>query len=148
MTSIFRSYARGDDGEPFDRATSFVARLHRELKAAGFDVSFDRQDMPSRSLIFHQEIRHAIPARERLLLVIGPKGVTSDYVRQEWQFAWRKADKVIYPGPIPGRVGCQKTLPRVAGSTLPACPPSLAGYLGVRGLPRLLPAAGATAPPR
>jgi hypothetical protein len=31
------------------------------------------------------------------VLVVGPKAVTSDYVRQEWQFAWREADKVVTP---------------------------------------------------
>jgi len=97
MTRVFLSYARGDDGEPFDLATSFVARLYRDLKAAGFDIWFDRQDMPSRTLTFHQEIRDAIAARERLVLVVGPKAVTSDYVRQEWQFALREADKVVTP---------------------------------------------------
>jgi hypothetical protein len=30
MTSVFLSYARGDDGAPFDPATSFVARLYRK----------------------------------------------------------------------------------------------------------------------
>src|SRR5436190_13708430 len=97
MTNIFLSYARGDDVQPFDPATSFVARLSRDLTAAGFDVWFDRDDMPSRSLTFHQEIRDAIAARERLVLLIGPKAVTSEYVRQEWQFAWREADKVVTP---------------------------------------------------
>jgi hypothetical protein len=97
MTSVFLSYARGDDGEPFVPARSFVARLHRDLKAAGFDVWFDREDMPSRRLTFHQEIRDAIAARERLVLVVGPKAVTSDYVRQEWQFAWFEAERVVTP---------------------------------------------------
>src|SRR5205807_2236516 len=56
MTSIFLSYARGDDVDPFDPATSFVARLHRDLTAHGFEVWFDRIAMPSRGLTFHQEI--------------------------------------------------------------------------------------------
>ena len=76
MTSVFLSYARGDDVEPFDPAMSFVARLYRDLIAARFNVWFDRQDTPSRSLTFHQEIRDAISARERLLPVVGPKAVT------------------------------------------------------------------------
>lgn len=76
---IFLSYGRGDD-EPF------VRRLRDDLTKAGFDVWFDRVSMPSRSLTFHQEIRDAIAARERLILVVGPKAVTSDYVTQEWQF--------------------------------------------------------------
>src|SRR5262245_1429591 len=81
--TVFVSYARGDD-EPF------VARLAGDLRVAGFDVWFDRADMPSRGLAFHQEIRDTIAARARLVLVIGPKAVASDYVRQEWQFAWRE----------------------------------------------------------
>ena len=90
MTSVFLSYARGDD-EPF------VRRLFEDLIALGFDVWFDREDMPSRGLTFHQEIRDAISDRERLLLVIGPKAVESDYVRQEWLLANFQADKAVTP---------------------------------------------------
>src|SRR5438874_1434376 len=57
MPSIFFSYARGDDGEPFDPATSFVARRHRDLTARGFEVWFDRMAMPSRALTFHQDLQ-------------------------------------------------------------------------------------------
>src|SRR5688572_15107926 len=96
-TRIFLSYARRDDGEPFDPTTSFVARLHRDLTAAGFDVWFDRVTMPSRSLTFHQEIRDAIAASERLILVVGPHAVTSDYVTQEWQFAYFAANRCVNP---------------------------------------------------
>jgi WD40 repeat protein len=96
-TTVFLSYARGDDGEPFEPTNSFVARLHTDLTARGFDVWFDRVSMPSRALTFHQEIRDAIAARRRLVLVVGPKAIVSDYVRQEWQFAWREADKVVTP---------------------------------------------------
>jgi hypothetical protein len=39
---VFLSYGRGDDVEPFDPATSFLARLHRDLTAAGFEAWFDR----------------------------------------------------------------------------------------------------------
>ena len=81
MTSIFLSYARGDDIDPFDPATSFVALLHRNLTACGFEVCFDRIAMPSRGRTFHQEIQNAVAARERLLLVVGPKAAMSDYVR-------------------------------------------------------------------
>src|SRR6516164_2429324 len=89
MPSLFLSYAREDD-EPF------VERLYHALRARGFDVWWDRVSMPSRQLTFHQEIREAIAARERLVLVIGPRAATSDYVRQEWQFAL-EADKVVTP---------------------------------------------------
>src|SRR5438552_14205050 len=52
LPSLFLSYARSDDVEPFDSARSFVARLHRDLTTAGFDIWFDRVDMPSRVLTF------------------------------------------------------------------------------------------------
>jgi hypothetical protein len=78
MTTIFLSYARGDDVNPFDPATSFVARLHRDLTARGSEVWFDRIAMPSRGLTFHQEIQDAVAARERLVLVVGPKAALSD----------------------------------------------------------------------
>jgi WD40 repeat protein len=97
MTSVFLTYARGDDGEPFDPATSFVARLYRDLADRGFSVWFDRESMPSRNLTFHQEIRDAVQACDRLVLVVGPKAANSDYVRQEWQFAYFEADKVVTP---------------------------------------------------
>src|SRR5260370_17326445 len=97
MTSVFLSYARGDDIEPFDPATSFDARLHRDLTAAGFDVWFDRVSMPSRALTFHQEIRDAIAACDRLVLVVGPKAAEALYVRQEWQLADFHAHKILSP---------------------------------------------------
>ncbi len=96
MTTLFFSYARGDDVDPFDSATSSVGWLHRDLTARGFEVWFDRMAMPSRGLTFHQEIQDAAAARERLVLVVGPKAAVSDYVRQEWQFALH-ADKAITP---------------------------------------------------
>lgn len=89
MPRIFLSYGRGDD-EPF------VERLHRALTDRGFDVWWDRVDMPSRELTFLHEIREAIAARQRLLLVVGPHAASSDYVLQEWQFAL-EADKVVTP---------------------------------------------------
>jgi len=43
--------------------------------------------MESRRRTFFQEIRDAIASVDRLLLVIGPKAVQSDYVRVERQEA-------------------------------------------------------------
>jgi WD40 repeat protein len=90
MTSIFLSYARDDD-------EAFVRRLHADLISTGFDVWFDRVSMPSRQLTFHQEIRDAIAVCERLLLVVGPEVLTSDYVTQEWRFAYLEAGKCVNP---------------------------------------------------
>src|SRR5437870_2972564 len=89
MATLFLSYARDDD-EPF------VRRIHDDLSARGFDVWFDRESMPSRALTFHQEIRDAIAARDRLVLVVGPQAARSDYVKAEWRFAL-EAGKAVNP---------------------------------------------------
>jgi len=81
MTTAFLSYARDDD-EPF------VKRLYEDLTARGFEVWWDRVSMPSRALTFLQEIRDAITARDRLILVVGPAAVRSDYVTAEWRCAF------------------------------------------------------------
>ena len=88
MTSIFLSYARGDD-------EAFARRLYEDL-ARHFEVWFDRESMPSRQLTFFKEIADAIAAHDRFLLVIGPNAVTSDYVIQEWHKAL-ELDKCINP---------------------------------------------------
>jgi hypothetical protein len=62
MTYIFLSYARNDD-------ETFARRLHADLTGASFDMWFDRVSPPSRQLTFHQKIRDAIAAGNRLLLV-------------------------------------------------------------------------------
>jgi len=90
MTSIFLSYARDDD-EPF------VRRLHHDLVAAGFRVWFDRESMPSRSLTFQHEVREAVAVCDRLLLVVGPHSMASDFLGQEWQFAYFAANKCVNP---------------------------------------------------
>src|SRR5260370_35810328 len=71
------------------------AKRQRQTRCR-FDVWWDRVCMPSRGLTVHQEIQDAVVARERLLLVAGPKAAVSDYVRQEWQFALH-ADKAVIP---------------------------------------------------
>jgi WD40 repeat protein len=90
MNKIFMSYARGDD-------EAFARHLYEDLTKAGFDVWFDRISMPSRQLTFLQEIRDAIATCDRLLLVVGPKAMVSDYVKQEWQFAYFAANKCVNP---------------------------------------------------
>ncbi len=87
---IFLSYSRGDD-EPF------VWRLYEGLKSAGFTVWFDRVSMPSRQLTFHQEIRDAVTGCDRLVFVVGPRAIASDYVSQEWRFAYFEALKCVNP---------------------------------------------------
>jgi len=86
---VFLSYARGDD-EPF------VKRLYEFLISHKFGVWWDRTSMPSRGLKFTQEIRDAIQGAGRLILVVGPHAMRSEYVNAEWQYAL-KACKVINP---------------------------------------------------
>jgi hypothetical protein len=77
---VFISYARDDD-EPF------VQRLHRDLTKYGFEVWWDRRSMPSRGRSYLQELRDAIRRCERLIVVIGPKAVQSQFVCVELQHA-------------------------------------------------------------
>jgi TIR domain/NB-ARC domain len=87
-SSIFLSYARSDD-------ELFVRRLFQVLRQE-YRVWFDRESMPSRSLTFLQEIREAIDRADRLIIVIGPVALGSDYVRAEWQYALT-AGKLVTP---------------------------------------------------
>lgn len=86
---IFLSYARGDD-------KTFVGNLHERLEKKGFDVWWDMADMPARGLTFLDEIRRAIQAADRVLVVIGPDAIASEYVRAEWQCALAEG-KVVVP---------------------------------------------------
>jgi len=90
MGHIFISYARADDGP-------FVEQLHDDLTEHGFDIWWDRQTMQSRGLTFLQELRDAIEGSDRLIAVIGPNAVKSDYVRAEWEHAWADEKTFIWP---------------------------------------------------
>ena len=85
--SLFLSYARGDD-------EAFARQLYERLVAAGHAVWFDRECMPSRALTFLKEIREAIRAADRVVVVIGPRCVASDYCRAEWQAALAESKPV------------------------------------------------------
>lgn len=76
----FLSYGRGDDQEFRD---ALVAGLTR----AGHRIWVDRDAMPNRGTTFGQEIRRAIEASDRLLLLAGPDALSSAYVAQEWGHA-------------------------------------------------------------
>ncbi|HMS83578.1 MAG TPA: NB-ARC domain-containing protein [Nitrospira sp.] len=88
MSDVFLSYARGDD-------EAFVKRLYKDLTSRGVAVWWDRVSMPSRALTFLQEIRDAVDKAGRLIVVIGPKATTSDYVCAEWKHALNFANVVI-----------------------------------------------------
>jgi hypothetical protein len=79
-TDVFLSYARGDDPK-------FAVRLAKDLSKSGFVVWFDKTSMPSRGLHFTQELRDAIENTTRLIAIVGPTALLSDYVRAEWGYA-------------------------------------------------------------
>ncbi|QPC82098.1 tetratricopeptide repeat protein [Phototrophicus methaneseepsis] len=95
---VFISYARKDDyltevkpGEEhtyhLDVTRSFTRQLYNALKIAGFDVWWDRENMPNRGLTFLDEIKAAVTDCDFLVYVAGPHALKSDYVRAEWQYA-------------------------------------------------------------
>lgn len=93
---VFLSYARNDDDPDYhDPNKSFMRRLYNDLIAAGYDVWWDREHMPSRGLTFLDEIRDAITASRRLILVVGEHAVKSDYVTDEWLHALKCCIPVI-----------------------------------------------------
>jgi hypothetical protein len=82
--SAFISYARADD-EPFAK------RLAQDLP----DIWWDRTAMENRGRTFLQEIRDAIAESDRLILIVGPKSLTSDYVTAEWRFAYQTCIPIV-----------------------------------------------------
>jgi hypothetical protein len=52
--------------------------------------------MPSRSLSFLEEIRRAIDEVDRVVVVIGPRAIASEYVRAEWLYGMT-IDKPVVP---------------------------------------------------
>ena len=89
MSSIFISYTFADN-------EVFVKKLYVDLSKRGFQVWQDPKAMESRGQTFHQEIRDAIAEIAQLILVIGPKADSSDYVINEWKFSYKNC-KVIIP---------------------------------------------------
>jgi len=85
----FLSYGRADD-------KVFVSWLYDRLTAARFRIWFDEQKMPSRGETFLREIQRAIDESERVIAVVGPGALASDYVRAEWDYA-QLFSKVVVP---------------------------------------------------
>jgi hypothetical protein len=80
---LFISYARADD-------EAFAKRLWLDLEQHGFRVWWDRERMESRGQTFLREIRDAINASDRILLIVGPNVRRSRYVEAEWRHALRE----------------------------------------------------------
>lgn len=111
----FLSYARDDDSE-------FRDALVAGLEQAGMRVWFDRDSLPNRGTTFDQEIRRAIEASSRLVLVVDVNSLSREYVAQEWGFA----DDLGIPVVPVLRIGSMTDLPeRLRGyQSVPAQRPS------------------------
>jgi hypothetical protein len=80
MEQVFISYARADD-------KAFVDRLFHDIEANDIKVWWDHEAMESREKSFLHQIRDAIYKSDRLIAVVGPHAVKSDYVWYEWGHA-------------------------------------------------------------
>ena len=79
MTKLFISYSRKDE--------TFAKRLYADLIDAGFDVWWDQQTLDNRGTTFLHEIQKAIYDADRLILVVSPDALGSQYVEYEWRHA-------------------------------------------------------------
>jgi|GEM_PF-1053957 len=96
IPSIFISYGRGDDDEDYHNADkSFLRKLYNDLRSRSFNVWWDRESMPSRGLTFVDEIKNAITEHDRLILIVGPHAVNSEYVSYEWRHALSLCKPII-----------------------------------------------------
>jgi CRISPR/Cas system CSM-associated protein Csm2 small subunit len=48
-----------------------------------------------RALTFLQEIRDAISERDKLILVVSPEAIRSEYVKAEWQYAYEICKHIV-----------------------------------------------------
>jgi WD40 repeat protein len=88
MGHVFISYARAD-------AEPYATWLYDALKAHAVPVWWDRKAMLSRGRTFLQELRDAIAGSDRLLAIVTPDALESDYVAREWEYGRRFAAAVV-----------------------------------------------------
>lgn len=109
---VFLSYGLRDDAP-------FVRRLADDLGRRGIAVWWDQRAMESRGQTFLQVIRDAITEEcDRLVLVLGPEAVRSEYVRAEWRHALA-ACKVVLPVVRLGDRALPPEVEAAAGNLLP-----------------------------
>lgn len=84
---VFISYSRTD--------AEFVDRLEASLRSRGFGTWVDRRRLEGGE-DWLDEIQHAIEGCQRLVLVLSPAAVASEYVRMEYRHA-RRTGKPLIP---------------------------------------------------
>ncbi|MBR7837386.1 TIR domain-containing protein [Actinospica durhamensis] len=77
---VFISYARSDPADLFELIRSFLA-------SQGLEVWLDVWTMPDRGQTLPNETRRAIEDGDRVVVVLGPGAVASEYVEAEWRHA-------------------------------------------------------------
>lgn len=84
---FFISYGRRE-------SLGFVARLHRELKLAGYDAWFDKVNIPDGD-DYAERINHGIESAHNFVVVMAPRLLTSPYCLIELEYARILGKRVI-----------------------------------------------------
>jgi hypothetical protein len=83
----FISYGRRE-------SLNFVARLHQQLKLAGYDIWFDKANIPDGD-DYAQRINHGIESAHNFVYVMAPRYLTSPYCLIELEYARLLGKRVI-----------------------------------------------------
>jgi WD40 repeat protein/tetratricopeptide (TPR) repeat protein len=87
LKDAFISYGRRE-------SLNFVARLHQQLKLAGYEVWFDKVNIPD-SDDYAQRINHGIESAHNFVYVMAPRCLTSPYCLIELEYARLLGKRVI-----------------------------------------------------
>ncbi len=87
LDDVFISYGRAD-------SKVFAGRLHDRLKAGGFEVWFDQNDIPL-AVDFQDQIDQGINHAHNFIFIIAPHSVKSAYCRKEIELAIKRGKRII-----------------------------------------------------
>ncbi|MEK8016451.1 MAG: TIR domain-containing protein, partial [Candidatus Parabeggiatoa sp.] len=83
----FISYGRRE-------SLNFVARLHQQLKLAGYEIWFDKANIPDGD-DYQQRINHGIESAHNFVCIMAPRCLTSPYCLVELEYARLLGKRVI-----------------------------------------------------
>ncbi|HEX7623873.1 MAG TPA: toll/interleukin-1 receptor domain-containing protein, partial [Anaeromyxobacteraceae bacterium] len=86
MPAVFISYSRTDK--------EFVQRLHESLRACGYEVWVDWEDIPP-SAEWFEEIRAGVTGADGFIYVISPESVVSEVCSRELQTAVDQRKRIV-----------------------------------------------------
>lgn len=84
---LFVSYGRRE-------SLGFVARVHQQLKLAGYDIWFDKMNIPDAEP-YDKHIAHGIESAHNFAYVMAPRCMTSPYCLIELEYARILGKRVI-----------------------------------------------------